>query len=135
MRSRTHRVDTRRYLDRLAVDLRWQRPSDLRRDDLERWLADQSRQNKSARLRNAHQTAAKSFANWCVRSSRMSVNPFDRMPKANLDADRRRQRRALTTDDLRGLIFAAPNATERPPTRRSEAGDRPALRLTGGREA
>ena len=66
----------------------------------------------------------------------MSSNPFDRMPKANLDADRRRQRRALTTDELHRLIQAAQTAPERPPTRRKEAkGIRPPQRLSGAERA
>lgn len=134
--SKSHRENTRRYLERLAEDLHWHRPADLRRDDLERWLADQTRLKRSARSRNAFQTAANALGNWCVRSGRMSSNPFDRLPKANLDADRRRQRRALTTDELHRLVTAAREAPERPPTRQREGGGaRPPQRLTGAERA
>jgi integrase len=133
--SASHRDNTRRYLERLAADLGWQRLADLRRDDLERWLADQKQQGRSARSRNAFQTAAASFVNWCVGVSRMASNPFARMSKANLDADRRRQRRALTPDELRRLILAAQNAPGRPETHTAEGDDRtprrPVERLTG----
>src|SRR5512135_459183 len=137
--SASHRENTERYIRRLSDDLHWQRLADLSRDDLEQWLADQTRQDRSARSRNAHQTAIVAFSNWLVRVGRLSVNPFDRMPKANLDADRRRQRRALTPDELHRLILAAQNAPERPPASRSEGDDqtpgRPAQRLTGDERA
>src|SRR5205807_8205340 len=64
--SVAHRTVTGRYLRRLAADCRWGRLADLRRDDLELWLADQTRQGRSARSRNAFHVAAVSFANWCV---------------------------------------------------------------------
>ena len=37
----------------------------------------------------------------------MTENPFDRMPKANLDADPRRKRRAMTPVELAQLMDAA----------------------------
>jgi integrase len=139
--SASHRENTERYLKRLAKDLGWQRLTDVRRDDLELWLAGQARQGRSARSRNAFKIAASSFCKWCARAKRMAVNPFagDPIPNAKEDADRRRQRRALTSDELRRLILAARNAPERPPTRR-RSGDaqnpgRPAQRLTGAERA
>ncbi len=137
--SRTHHQNVGSNLAKLTEQLNWHRPSDLRREDRERWLADQTRQGRSARSRNAYQSAANSFANWCVRSSRLTSNPFDRMPKANTDADRRRQRRALTPDELQRLMLSAQNAPERPAAiRLEEKGQnarRPAERLTGQERA
>jgi integrase len=106
-KSVSHRENTERYLRQLAADCRWARLSDLRRDDLETWLADQSREGRSARSRSAFQTAAVSFANWCVTAKRLTVNPFDRMPKANTDADPRRRRRALTEAEIGRLLQVA----------------------------
>jgi integrase len=137
--SKTHRKEFRRYLERLALDLNWHRPADLRRADLERWLADRSRLSRSARTRNAFQIAANAFANWCVRSGRISSNPFQRLPKANEDADRRRQRRALTCDELQRLVTAAQTAPERPATRPrgkdAQNTRRPQQRLSGEERA
>ena len=96
LKSGMHQKNTRSYIERLVADCRWSRLADLRRSDLECWLADQTRLNRSARSKNAHQTALVSFCNWCVRDGRLTGNPFAKMPKANLDADHRRQRRALT---------------------------------------
>jgi integrase len=105
--STCYRDNTDSYLRRLAADCRWGRLSDLRRSDMECWLADQSRQGRGARSRNAFREALLSFCNWCVRDRRLTVNPFDRMPKANTDADPRRRRRALTEDEIGRLLDVA----------------------------
>jgi integrase len=44
------------------------------------------------------------FCNWCVRDKRLTVNPFDKLPKANTDADPRRKRRALTEEEIGRLL-------------------------------
>jgi hypothetical protein len=125
--SKSHRENTERYLRTLASECRWSRLTELRRDDLELWLADRSRPGpdghpvRSARSRNAFQTAAVSFANWCVRSERLTVNPFARLPKADIELDRRRVRRSLSVAEVERIADAAQNAPERPPTRRSGA--------------
>jgi integrase len=133
--SAMHRENTRSYLNRLLADCGWTRLADMRRSDLECWLSEQARSNRSARSRNAYQTALVSFCNWCVRDGRMTENPFDRMPKANLDADPRRKRRAMTPVELARLIDAARNAPGRPRTKQGEGDDqkgvRPAERLSG----
>ena len=133
--SAMHRENTRSYLKRLVADCRWNRLADMRRSDLECWLSEQVRLERSARSRNAYQTALVSFCNWCVRDGRMTDNPFAKMPKANLDADPRRKRRAFTPPELALLIDAARNAPERPQTKQGE-GDvqsarRPPERLSG----
>ena len=133
--SAMHQKNTRSYLKRLVADCRWTRLADMRRSDLECWLSEQVRLERSARSRNAYQTALVSFCNWCVRDGRMTDNPFAKMPKANLDADPRRKRRALTPPELAMLVDAAQNAPERPQTKQDE-GDvrisvRPAERLSG----
>ena len=61
----------------------------------------------SARTRNAYRNALVSFCNWCVETSRLAVNPFDSVPKANEKADPRRQRRAMTEDELVKLLAVA----------------------------
>jgi integrase len=126
--SASHRQHTRSYLARLVAECRWTRLADMRRSDLECWLSEQTRLNRSARSRNAFQTALVSFCNWCVRDGRMTENPFDRMPKANLDADPRRKRRALTPVELARLIDAATNAPGRPRTKQVEGDGRKSLR-------
>lgn len=118
--SKAHRRNTRSYLLALAKAMHWNRPIEMKREDLERWLADESRpkgdakQGRSARSRNAYHTAAIAFANWLVNNSRLTSNPFGKIPKANLEADRRRQRRAFTPEELQALMRAAQDAPESP---------------------
>src|SRR5271157_276872 len=133
--SAMHRENTRSNLKKLVADCRWTRLADMRRSDLECWLSEQVRLKRSARSRNAYQTALVSFCNWCVRDGRMTDNPFAKMPKANLDADPRRKRRALTPQELGLLIDAARNAPKRPQTKQGErdvqSARRPPERLSG----
>ncbi len=133
--SAMHRENTRSYLKKLVADCRWTRLADMRRSDLECWLSEQIRLERSARSRNAYQTALVSFCNWCVRDGRMTDNPFARMPKANLDADPRRKRRSMTPDELARLINAARNSPGRPALKPDEGDDlkgvRPPQRFSG----
>jgi integrase len=47
------------------------------------------------------------FGNWCVERGRIAANPFNRPPKRDEKADRRRERRALAEDELRRLLKVA----------------------------
>ena len=60
-----------------------------------------------AATRNTYRGAAVAFCNWCIETGRLIVNPLPRIAKADEDADRRRQRRALTEDELRRLLDVA----------------------------
>ncbi|MHB1559225.1 MAG: tyrosine-type recombinase/integrase [Isosphaeraceae bacterium] len=143
--SEMHRKNTGTYLRKIAVDCGWATLADLRRADLETWLAAESRvvngkAKRSARSRNAYQTALVSFCNWLVTSARaMAENPFDRMAKAKLKTDPRRPRRALTIPEAVRLIEAARTAPERPAAKRNpRAGSkpaRPAVKLSGADRA
>jgi len=109
-----HAVTTAKYIRNLATALHLSRLNDMRRSDLEGWLAAQIQAGRGARSRNAYLTAATSFCNWCVKNGRMTVNPFDKMPHANLEADHRRQRRAFTPLELARLVAAARATPGRP---------------------
>jgi integrase len=140
--SEMHRRNTGSYLRKLAQECGWATLADMRKADLETWLADGSKiveggkARRSARSRNAYQTAVVSFCNWCVDSARaMPENPFDRMPKARVKTDPRRQRRALAVEEVIRLVEAARNAPERPPSKREpKPGAKPLraeVKLTG----
>src|SRR5262249_6015885 len=97
----------KRYLQRLAEACSFGALSDLRREALERWLAARSQEGMSARTRNAYRNAIVSFCNWCVATDRLASNPLGAVPKANEKADPRRQRRALTEEELTRLLAVA----------------------------
>src|SRR5262245_29409434 len=105
--TKIHREDTGRYLNRLAADCTFRTLADLRREALERWLALRTAEGMSARTRNAYRNALVSFCNWAVETTRLAVNPFDPVPKANEKADPRRQRRAMVEPELLKLLAVA----------------------------
>ena len=100
--------NTIQALRRVASDCRFRTLADLRCEPFERWLTARAAEKMSARTRNAYREAWVVFGNWCVESGRLaSANPFDRLPKANVNTDRRRQRRALTEEELSRLLAVA----------------------------
>jgi len=105
--SPKHLYEVRRQLDRLAADCRFGRLADMNAAPVERWLVQRAAEGMSGRTRNTYLAAAIAFANWCVDDSRLVVNPFGRIAKANEDADRRRTRRALDDAELAQLLDAA----------------------------
>ena len=106
-RSVVHRENTRRALERVNQDCSFGRLTDLDRETVERWLSEQGDKGMSARTRNAYRNAIVAFGNWCVANFRLVANPFTRLPKANERANRIRERRALTADELRRLLEVA----------------------------
>jgi integrase len=139
--SASHRQHTERYLQRLVEECNWTRLSSLRRDDLELWLAAQSRPGpdgraiRSARSRNAHHVAAVAFCNWCVRCKRLSETPFAELEMADVELDRRQIRRSLSDAEVGRLAEAARKAPKRPQARREGRPERgrirPEERLSG----
>jgi integrase len=105
--TRKYQVDCRLYLDRLARECALSRLADIDRTTLECWIGQQAKAGKSARTRNAYQEALVAFCNWCVQTRRLAHNPLDGMTWANVKADPRRQRRAMTEPELMSLLLVA----------------------------
>ena len=98
---------TKSRLKRLAEECRFRRLSDLSGEALTRWLGQQLAVGMGAGTRNEYRQEMVGFANWCVRSGRLTANPFGDVPRANAKADRRRMRRALAERELERLLFVA----------------------------
>lgn len=134
--SDIHRTYTRRYLDRLAAECGYSRLADLDRGRLERWLSARQSEGAGAKTRNIYRGALVAFANWAVEHDLLAENPFKRVPVADVKADRRRIRRALTEDELTRLLDMArqrplldAQTVRRGPRRGERYGDvRPAVR-------
>jgi len=77
------------------------------REVVERWGAAAASRGVAARTVNAHFAALVALCNWAVSDNRMPWNPLARLRKLDERADRRRERRALTADELRRLLAAA----------------------------
>ena len=105
--STIYRTCVAQRLRRLATECAFAALSDLSREPLERWLAGQAGKGMAAKSRNHYRNALVTFCNWCVSTSRLASNPVAVVGKANEKADRRRQRRALTEDELVRLLNVA----------------------------
>lgn len=118
-----HLANVRRSL-RLAVDeCGFRRLRDLNRAAVDRWvsrllaLPDNAVVDASgvvttparpaARTVNVRLCSLTAWGNWLVESGRLVANPFGRLHKLAEADDVRRQRRALTADELRRLLTVA----------------------------
>ncbi len=83
-------------------------PTDLSTDRAEKFLLCLVEEDGlSAKTRNAYLAALIQFAEWGVKRGRWPSNPFKSIAKLNEDVDVRRQRRALSEQELRNLVAAA----------------------------
>lgn len=69
-------------------------------------LAAWRRQGMSNQTSNHYTTRAKSFCTWMVQTKRDYDNLLLSIPKVNVDADRRRERRAMSIDEFRKFLEA-----------------------------
>jgi integrase len=107
--SEMYRANVLRAVLRVAKDCAFKTPADLNREAVERWLAARitGEEKMSARSRNYYRESLVAFANWCIQTGRLLGHDLDRIPKADQKADPRRQRRALTEDELKRLLVVA----------------------------
>jgi site-specific recombinase XerC len=126
-RNERHAGETARYLDRIAGALEWGTLASIDAHALTTYLAEQAEQRGTGpRTFNAALTAWRAFARWCVRTNRLASNPLASIRTRNVEADRRRIRRDLTTDELGRIIDAAERtpAPVVPRATRNAAGER-----------
>ena len=96
--------ETLRRLNAVIGECRFGVLGDLRPEAVERFLVALADRGTGASTRNSYLKSIKAFARWCLGSRRMGENPL-----ANLKATKgevRRQRRALTEDELVRLLQA-----------------------------
>jgi integrase len=121
--SPQHVANVGHSLRLVVAECGFRRLRDLNRDAVERWVhrllelpdpgvvdaagTPAALTRPAARTVNARLTALTAWANWLVESGRLVANPFARLRKLDEGDDVRRQRRALTTDELRRLLTVA----------------------------
>jgi integrase len=105
--SSGHRENVRRCLNRIAGECGWNRLADISRDSFERWTAAKTKAGMGARTRNLHRACAVAFCNWCIETDRLVLNPLAKVKQADEKCDRRRERRALTEQELTRLLYVA----------------------------
>jgi len=104
----TRNVDQKeRHLQRLREVTGIQRLSDLTADSLEHYMKAILDKGRSARTANHARQIAVAFASWCVRMNRLESNPLKVVERLDEQRDRRRERRALTDDELARLMEVA----------------------------
>ncbi|NOT01822.1 MAG: site-specific integrase [Phycisphaerales bacterium] len=96
-----------RRLERLARACRFTRLQQLSPGPVERWIVAQADAGMGAATRNGYRESLIGFGNWCRRTHRLTRNPFADLPRADQNADRRHQRRALTVAELLRLLKVA----------------------------
>jgi integrase len=104
--SVAHRGNVEHQIRKVVADCHCARLADLRRETLERWMNRAEQDGMGARTRNTYRAAIVAFCNWAVETDRLVANPLARLCLADERADRRRQRRALTEDEIRRLLTA-----------------------------
>jgi len=104
-----HVANVRHALQLVVEACGWRRLRDLDREAVERWVARQLDEPSppAPRTVNAKLKALTAWGNWLVGEGRVASNPFARLRPLDEADDVRRQRRALTGDELRRLLTVA----------------------------
>jgi len=103
--SALHLKILRSQLDRMANSINATSLADLLDPNaIDRFLQERTAAGRSAATVNHDRKAVVAFVNWCVARGRVRSNPLKILSKLNVDLDRRRERRALTTDELDALL-------------------------------
>ncbi len=106
--STPHRIrQVKTRLRRVADACGFKRLSDLEGSALERWLVEQQHAGMAPGTRNGYRESWIAFGTWCVGTKRLIDNPLKNVPRADARGDVRRQRRALTEDEIVRLLDAA----------------------------
>lgn len=88
------------HLSRVVEGTKAVRLDDLELNRVERVLRSLVGAERGARTHNAHRASIVAFVNWCVETGRLPDNQLKRLPKLDETADQRRDRRALSADEL-----------------------------------
>ncbi len=102
-----YKANALRAVRRLAAELGFDTVRDIRRERIEQWLAEAIAAGMGARTRNYYRDAMSRFANWLRDNGRLAAHDLNRLPKADERSDPRRQRRALTSDEINRLLDVA----------------------------
>lgn len=97
----------RRRLERIADGCGFSRINRMSAERVERWFLEQAETGMAAATRNSYRESIIGFGNWCRRTHRLTQNPFADLPRADQNADRRHQRRALSEEELLRLLKVA----------------------------
>ena len=106
-RTAGHIDVTKSIVKRCADACGWRQLRDMDGIQAGAWMRGLLDGGKSARTYNKHLVALKFFGAWCIKQRLVLVNPFQSLSRLSEKADRRYERRALTTDEVSAIIEAA----------------------------
>ena len=105
--SKVYRENAERAVRRIWNELELETLRDLRRDKVEPWFAKAITAKMGAASRNYYRQSILSFANWLAATKRIREHDLAGIPVADRRLDPRRQRRALTSDEITRLLSVA----------------------------
>ncbi len=105
-RDDMYRYNMRKLMEKLAAEIGWSTLASIQAGPMASWLQAARRKDKSPRTLNQYLETARAFVNWCVKRHYLEGNPLTRIDKAET-SDKRRNRRALTLDELQRLLKIA----------------------------
>ena len=105
--SDVYKANAIRAVRRLMRETNLQTLRDIRRDKIEPWFAKVISENMTARTRNYYRESILLFGNWLVEMKRFREHDLAGIPLADRRLDPRRQRRALTADEIGRLLAVA----------------------------
>jgi integrase len=105
--------DTKTELDRVFEGCSFRYWSDIAPTKVMAYLKKLRDAGLSYRRSNAYLKSAKAFCKWMADCNYVSRSPLHHLKTLDAEQDRRRQRRALTTDELRRLLKSTINSPER----------------------
>lgn len=109
--SAQYRYDTLRRLQTLIRRCGFRSLADISATAVEQFLQDLTDSGRGPSTRNSYVEAARAFLGWCVKRGRLVGDPLATVERLNESVDVRRQRRAMTEDEMRRLLRLA---AERP---------------------
>jgi site-specific recombinase XerD len=96
-------------LRKMVAGRKWRLIGDISASGALEFLGQLRRDGRSAQTYNNYLTATKQFTRWLVRDRRTLVDPLVHLSRVNVRADRRHDRRALSTEEFARLLDAARN--------------------------
>lgn len=100
-------MNEERTLTAIGAACRWNTPAAINRDALLRYLEGRKRDGRAPRTLRNEQLSVAQFCNWLVEGKRIDADPLGKLVEFDT-SERSRDRRALTPDEVRRLLAAAP---------------------------
>jgi integrase len=113
-RSSRHVCETVTMIRSLFKDCEFKHYSDISANKIEEHLKElrTGPRQLSYRRSNGYLKAAKQFCNWLIKRGYTHESPLQPLKALNCQLDRRRERRALSVDELKQLLYTTANAEE-----------------------